>query len=164
MKKFLAFGMLLLAVSPLLAKGGKGTWDFGGSVGLTQIGGQYYPYVSVSAEYRMSSFLSWLTRMQLTMREMGDSSKFDLSVPSNLLWYPLGGKQKFDPYLGPGVTYTHTYDGDDDVGGNITAGVDFLFIKGKKFGIRGTYTYYLYPEAQSGGWQTELTGSWSWDF
>ena len=166
MKRVMAVGLLMLGTVGAANAGGKsGSWDFGGSVGLTQIGSSYYPKVTAYAKYNLSNMLSWRTDLSMVIRSVGDStSEFDLSVPSNLLFYPLAGKQVIDPYIGPGVTWTHPYQGDDKFGGNVLVGVDFKFVKNTTFGIEGRYTYDVLPEAKSGGWDISLTGNWNVEF
>ncbi|MEO0181161.1 MAG: hypothetical protein ABIM74_02410 [candidate division WOR-3 bacterium] len=159
MKRFLFFGMLMLAVSPLWA-GKKGKWDFGGSVGLTWIDNKPYPTVSVFAKYTISSYFIWNNGLEVVMRS---ADSLDLSVPSTIEFHPLAGKQKIDPYLGPGIKYTHTYTGEDQLGGRGVIGIDFLFIKGTKFGIEGVLDYYFIPE-ESYTWTIRPTGSWNWSF
>jgi len=157
---------LMLAVVPMWAKGSssggskKGSWDFGGSVGLTWVGNTPYPTISAYATYNMLSYLDWTTEIEVIMHT---TDSMDISVPSTLKFYPLAGKQKIDPYFGPGVTYTRTYDGKDAFGGHAVIGVDFLFIKGAKFGIEGKLTYYLVPD-KSYTWTVGPTGSWNIDF
>ncbi len=167
MKKMLVSGAIMLVLVGISnAKGSSksGSWDFGGSVGLTQIGSSYYPKVTAYAKYNMTNMLSWRTDLSMVIRSMGDTSKFDLSVPSNLLFYPLAGKQVIDPYIGPGITWKHPYEGEDSFGGNLLAGVDFKFVKNTTFGIEARYTYDLLPEAKSGGWDMSLTGNWNIEF
>ena len=164
MRGLILSGLMVLGVGVLNAKAKSGSWDFGGSVGLTQIGGNYYPKVTAYAKYNMMSTLSWRTDLSMVIRSVDDSSKFDLSVPSNLLYYPLGGKQGIDPYVGPGITWTHPYEGDDRFGGNVLLGVDFKFMKSTTFGVEARYTYDVLPEAKSGGWDMSLTGNWNVEF
>ncbi|MGB9589576.1 MAG: hypothetical protein ACP5QG_08760 [candidate division WOR-3 bacterium] len=159
MKRFLAFGMLILTVSPAWAGKKSGAWDFGGSVGLTWIDNKPYPTVSAFAKYSISSYFIWTNEIKVTMRS---SDSLDFTVPSTLEYHPFGGKQKIDPYLGPGITYTHS-SGENMVGGTGVVGVDFLFVKGTRFGIKGTLTYYLIPE-ESYRWEIGPTGSWNWNF
>jgi|YNPNPStandDraft_1061719.scaffolds.fasta_scaffold01008_15 hypothetical protein len=160
MKRFLILGIVALAVSPLFARGKKGSWDLGGSAGLTWIDNKPYPTVSVFAKYSISSYFIWSNELKVTVRS---ADSLDLTVPSTMEYHPFGGKQKIDPYLGPGITYTHSYTGENMVGGCGIVGVDFLFVKGTKFGLKGTLTYYLIPE-KSYRWTIEPTGSWNWSF
>ncbi len=160
--KRIAVGLLILAL-PLWAKK-KPKLDFGGKVYLKQEDDNFYPGVSVYADYKIQNYLTWRNGLDVLIREAGDSAKFDLTLASNLLHYPFGHKAPVDPYWGPGLSFTHRYTGDNDLGANIVLGVDFRFVKGKTFGLEARYTMYDLPQSFKGEWQLSLTGSWEFEF
>jgi hypothetical protein len=137
-----------------------GNWEFGGKVSAVQLGTQYGIEAAVTAEYRMLTILTWRTDLEGLIHDMSDFSKTDVAVPTNILFYPLQSKIWLDPYAGPGLTYKYTYQGASSLGANILAGVNFLLLKGKKFGIEAKYTIEFLPRVAPGSFQIGLTGAW----
>ena len=160
MRKLL--GTLFLA-APLAA--GKGSWDVGGKLSLVEYGDGYAPKVTVYATYRAAGWLDWRNDLEMLTHVENDSTLVDMSAYTNLLARPLMRKGVVDPYFGPGLGLTG-YDNFQrtDWSGRFVVGLDFLFIKGKTFGIEATYTMTDLPSSMEGSWEVGLTGSWEFEF
>jgi hypothetical protein len=142
-----------------------GKWNFGGKVSVVDAGNEAQLKVVGTAEYMAAAMLSWRTDLEMTFRELGMSKDFDLSIPSNLLYYPLEHTQALDPYAGPGVVYTHTWNGFDYFGINALAGVKFLLIRNQVFGVEVKYTVTdITNWSGSDNFDIGLTGSWEFEF
>jgi hypothetical protein len=137
-----------------------GNWEFGGKVSAVQMGKVYGIEAAATAEYRMMTILTWRTDLEALIHDASDFSKTDISVPTNILYYPLQSKLWLDPYAGPGLTYKYTYQGASSLGANVLGGVNFLLLKGKKFGIETKYTIEFLPKVVPGSFQIGLTGAW----
>jgi len=141
-----------------------GNWDFGGKVSLVKIDSGYGVKAALIAEYRIMAMLTWRSDLEMLLRDAADLAKTDISIPSNLLYYPLQSQFRFDPYIGPGLTFTYTYTGSAGLGANILGGINFLVVKGKKFGIESKYTVPLIPKIKTGTFEIGLTGAWEIQF
>lgn len=141
-----------------------GNWDVGGKVSAISNGKAFGVKSAVKAEYHISQLLTWRTDLELQFPEINDMSKMTFSVPSNLLMYPLQGQLIIDPYFGPGLSYSYTYDNAHYLGLNIVAGTNFNFVRDKTFGIEARYTFLFIPHVQRGQFEFGLTGAWEWDF
>jgi hypothetical protein len=154
--------ILLAAVIPLSARG---TWELGGKVSVVQGSGSPRLQAVVTAEYRLMEYLSWRTDMEALFSDLSRSSTFDLTIPSNLLWYPLGHSYKIEPYTGPGLSYTYTSGANSYFGCNYLAGVRFRPEKRSTFGIECKYAVRditRWSDSQSIAFG--LTGSWEFAF
>jgi hypothetical protein len=152
---------LLLAASTLCA----GKWDVGGKVSVVQEGDKSRLKMVATAQYQMAVMLSWRTDLEMTFRDLGTNGEFDLSVPTNLLWYTLAHEQPLDPYIGPGAVLTRTWDGGTFFGLNALAGVNFRTVSGTTFGIEAKYTVVDITDwSRSDNFDVGMTGSWEVEF
>jgi hypothetical protein len=157
--------IFILFTATLCRAGSKNGWDVGGKVGVEKTGDNAYGVrAAVTAEYRFLTMLTWRSDIGVLVREGTGGTVMDISVPTNLLYYPLMSKRPVDPYTGPGLTYTYIGEGRHELGANVLAGVNFLLVKGKKFGIEGRYTLPIVPQFARGTWELGLTGSWEMKF
>lgn len=144
---------------------GAGRWDVGGKVSVLQDGEGVGLKTVITAEYHLVEALSWRTDLEVQFLEVADGTNVDISVPTNLLWYPLAHRAKIDPYMGPGLSYTYTHDGRSLFGANMLAGVTFLRVKNKRFGIEAKYNVADVSRwTGSDNLEVGLTGSWEFTF
>lgn len=142
-----------------------GTWKFGGKVSMEQGDNQPDLVTAVTAEYQIISMLSWRTDIEAIFRDMGKSSDFDLSVPTNLLWYPLRHKKLLEPYIGPGLVYTYALPDTHSFGMNALGGININRRNKPTFGIEVKYTVTdIIRWGVSDKISVSLTGSWEVDF
>jgi len=153
----------LLFLFPAVSIASRGEWSIGGKLGIEQNNSNAGFKAAVKAEYNISKFLKWRTDFEVFFPDLNDAARVDISVPSNLLYYPLGSYLKIDPYIGPGLTYKYTWNGDNYLGLNALAGVNFHLIKDNVFGIEAKYTFLFVPELR-GAWEVGLTGTWELNF
>jgi hypothetical protein len=87
--------------------------------------------------------------------------EFDLSVPSNALWYPLGNKFILEPYTGPGLTCTFNHAGRHLFGLNALAGLNYHLNQSTVLGFEIRFTVpdinnwsrYIYDAGFTGNWE-----------
>ncbi|NLG17714.1 MAG: hypothetical protein GX556_10325 [Fibrobacter sp.] len=161
MKKL--FIIILISLPAILTAGSAGRWDIGGKVGLEQNNSSLGLKAAVKAEYMISEMITWRTDFEVMLPELNDVARVDISVPSNLLYYPFASRFMIDPYIGPGLTYRHTWDNDNQLGLNLLSGVNFRVIRDQVFGIEAKYTFLLVPVIK-GYWDIGLTGTWELSF
>lgn len=123
--------------------GDVGHWTFGGRVGATQASGALRTEAALNAEYAIANRLSWRTDVSFLFLDASDEGKFDVTVPTNLLFWPAGRNAKFRPYLGPGANATYTHDGNATFGANLLGGIQVVNTNNTTFGIEGKY---LFPD------------------
>jgi hypothetical protein len=116
----------------------------------------------IKCEYHFFAILTWRSDLE-AFAHGTDLSRIDISIPSNLLWYPLSPDAQIAPYTGPGITFSHTWNNRNTIGANILAGVNIHIIRGKVFGIESKFTVPLLPHITSGHFEIGLTGSWEID-
>jgi hypothetical protein len=159
MKTVLAVMVLLAPVSVWA-----GRWDVGGKVSVLQDGEGVGLKTVITAEYLIAAALSWRTDLELQVLEVGDESNIDIALPSNLLWYPFAHRANIDPYIGPGLSYTFTHDQQSWLGANVLAGLTFLSIKDKKFGVEVKYNVAnVFAWTDSDNIEIGLTGKWEFE-
>ena len=164
MHKFFLVSFIILLVSSLLPVSG-GTWKFGGKVSMEQGDDQPDLVAAVTAEYQIITMLSWRTDLEAIFRDMGKNADFDISVPTNLLWYPLRHKKLLEPYIGPGLVYTYALPNTHSFGMNVLGGINIQRRNKPTFGIEVKYTVTDFT-----GWSASdkisvsLTGAWEVDF
>jgi hypothetical protein len=157
-----AYLIILLSVS-LPVSGG--TWKIGGKVSMQQGDGQPALVTAVTAEYQIISMLSWRTDLEMVFREMGKDPEFDISVPTNLLWYPLAHKKVIEPYIGPGLVYTCALPNTHSFGTNVLGGINFNLPKKPTFGLEVKYTVTdIIRWGASDNISVSLTGAWKVNF
>lgn len=141
-----------------------GRWNLGGKVGIVKVDSGYGMQAAVTAEYAVNAMLKWRTDLELLMRDATDLSRSDISIPSNLLYYPLQGRLFADPYAGPGLTFAYENASTFRAGANLLAGINFRVLKGNTFGFECRYTQPFLPEVKRGSWAAGLTGAWELKF
>lgn len=157
MKKLLL--CLLLGASALsFAK----NLNVGGKVGVIKVGDKYVPTTAITADYKLSNFVSWRTDLGAQFSEGTKLSDATVQLPTNLLVHPLG-KAKFDPYIGPGGNLSMS-NGKTTIGYNGVAG--FMVGTGKKqgFGLEFRYSVADYKAASKGNLEGALLGKWETKF
>ncbi len=134
--------------------GGVGHWTFGGRVGATQASGALRTEAALNAEYAIANRMSWRTDVSFLFLDASDQGKFDVTVPTNLLFWPAGRDAKFRPYLGPGANATYTHDGNATFGANLLGGIQVVNTNNTTFGIEGKY---LFPDLGRGNTKGQLS-------
>lgn len=160
MSRSIAVLALLLPLS--VAHAGK--WTYGGRVGLSQNGSTVVPAAAVSAEYAINSMLSWRTDLELKFRDITRLDTFALSVPTQLLWHPLGSRKLFDPYVGPGVSVALDFDRKFTAGTHAVAGFSIRPRNGQVFGLEAKWGWPDVFRTEAPAWGLALTGNWNAKF
>ncbi len=157
MKKF-SLVLLLCASSLVFSK----NLTIGGKVGVVKVGDKYVPTTSVTADYKLSNYVSWRTDAGAQFSEGTKLSDATVQIPTNLLVHPLG-KAKFDPYIGPGGNLS-VADGKTTIGYNGVAG--FMVGTGEKQGLGLEFRYAVadYRAASKGNLEGSLLGKWETKF
>ncbi len=124
-----------------------GSWTFGGRVGATQIDGTLRTEAALNAEYNVSNMLTWRTDASMIFLDASHEGKYDIVIPTNLLFWPAGRRSAFRPYIGPGANFTYTHDGESKFGANILGGLQLVTNGNTAFGIEAKY---LFPDLGSG--------------
>jgi hypothetical protein len=155
--------LLLWLISFKAHSGSQGEWDIGGKVSGVKNGNEFGIKTGIKCEYHIFSILTWRSDLE-AFAHSTDLSRIDISLPSNLLWYPFRPDAQIAPYAGPGITFIHTWNNRNILGTNVLAGVNFHIIRGKVFGIETKYTVPLIPRVTTGHFEIGLTGSWELDF
>lgn len=135
----------------------------GGKVGVVKVGDKYVPTTSITADYKLSDYISWRTDAGAQFSEGTKLSDAQIQIPTNLLIHPLG-KAKFDPYIGPGGNLTMGNGQKMTLGFNGVAG--FLVSPGKKqgFGMEFRYAVADYRTSSKGNLEGSLLGKWETKF
>jgi hypothetical protein len=139
-------------------------WNFSGKIGVTESGSDVGMQGGLIAEYSMSTRLSWRTDLNFVFADLSDMEQVTLSVPSNLLYYPLGNNAVFCPYLGPGLNAVLPVNDDFTAGFNGIVGTKFKLTGKPVFGIEGRYTVPDFGTPEDGNFEVALTGSWQLEF
>lgn len=160
MSRSLAALALLLSLS--VAHAGK--WTYGGRVGLSQNGSTVVPAAAVSAEYAINTRLSWRTDLELKFRDITRLDTFALTVPTQLLWHPLGNKATFDPYVGPGVSIALDFERKFTAGTHAVAGFSIRPRNGQVFGLEAKWGWPDVFRTDAPAWGLALTGNWNVNF
>ena len=116
------------------------------------------------AEYRPLQYFSWRTDVELVFVDLSGLSDFDLSIPSNALWYPLGDKFILEPFAGPGLTYTFNHTGRHLLGLNALAGVNYHLNQSTVLGIEFRFTIPDLAAWSRYTYDAGLTGNWKINF
>lgn len=154
-------GALLLL--PLAASAG-GRWTYGGRVGLSQNGSTVVPAAALTAEYAISNQLSWRTDLELKFRDISRLDTFALSVPTQLLWHPMGTGSFFDPYAGPGVSVSLDFDRKFTAGTHAVGGFSIHPRNGQTFGLEAKWGWQDVFRTRAPTWAMALTGNWNYQF
>ena len=141
-----------------------GVWTIGGKVSVVETDEGYGVKTGIKCEYRFLSQLTWRTDIDALFHSVSDLSRVDISIPSNCLWYPSRLDYPMDPYIGPGLTFVHTWDHHNILGINVLAGVNFRVIKDQVFGIEMKYSVPILPDPSKGQFELGLTGTWELSF
>ncbi len=160
---FISVCAIILLFISIPATGG--SWKVGGKVSVQQSDGQPDLVTAVTAEYQIITMLSWRTDLEMIFKDMKDNFAFDISIPTNLLWYPLCHKKVIEPYIGPGLVYTCALPNTHSFGVNALGGININRPKKPTFGLEIKYTV-----TNIGRWiasdnmSISLTGKWDLDF
>ncbi|MBK8801541.1 MAG: hypothetical protein IPN71_05680 [Fibrobacteres bacterium] len=136
--------------------------SIGGKVGVVKVGGKYVPTTSVTADYKLSNYISWRTDAGAQFSEGTKLSDATVQVPTNLLIHPLA-KSKFDPYIGPGGNLTMG-NGVTTIGYNGVAGFMVNPSRKQGFGLEFRYSVADYKAASKGNLEGSLLGKWQTSF
>lgn len=138
-----------------------GGWEFGGKVSAIQDQRGLGFKAAVTAEYRIAALLSWRTDLEALARSDMRDGVTQLSLPSNLLLYPLQHQFAIDPYAGPGLVLSVNRAQGLRAGANILAGVKWTTRRETAFGIEVKYTIVdvMHP-LESDAFEAALTGAW----
>ncbi len=164
MKKGLFWLLLAVSLAAAAVPTRAGNWTFSGKVGVTQKSNDVGLQGGIIAEYKLSSMLSWRTDLDFVFADLSDLSLFKLSVPTNLLLYPMGTQAVVVPYVGPGLNIVVPYNEDLAAGFNGVFGVRFQLPKKPVFGLEGRYTVPDAADPQVGDFAVALTGTWQLQF
>ena len=165
MKPYLMMITLSLIVLSFFGHSSGGSWKFGGKVSMEQGDNQPDLVTAVTAEYQIVSTLSWRTDLEAIFRDMGTGSDFDISLPTNLLWFPLQHKKTLEPYMGPGLVYTYALPNTHYFGMNVMGGITINPRNKPSFGLEVKYTVTNFTGwTASDKFSISLTGAWEADF
>jgi len=170
MKNIILNGILLLLMVTISSGYARrryrsGNWDVGGNVAVVPQGEALRLKAAVYGEYSLMALLSWRTDIELIFQDLTQSGEFDISIPSNLLFYPLQHQYAIEPYMGPGLVYTYTYSGDHFLGCNVLGGVKYYYRKGQAIGIEARYTVVdLLNWTATDNFAVGLIGKWELEF
>ncbi|MBK9578470.1 MAG: outer membrane beta-barrel protein [Fibrobacterota bacterium] len=152
----------LCLVMAFAALGFSKNLSIGGKVGVIKVGDKYVPTTSVTADYKLSHYISWRTDAGAQFTEGTKLSDATVQVPTNLLIHPLA-KAKFDPYIGPGGNLTMG-NGVTSIGYNGVAGFMVNPSKKQGFGLEFRYSVADYKVASKGNLEGSLLGKWETKF
>jgi len=164
MRGLLFVGLLTSSVmagtAALPAQVQDGRWTFGGRAGATQVNGVLRTELALSAEYSLSDALTWRTDLSFLFLDAQNQGLYDITVPTNLLLFPLGKKLRLRPYIGPGANYTYSHLKTSSFGINALGGLQWVNANKSTFGIEGKY---LIPDigmpSPQGQFSLALTGT-----
>lgn len=163
MKKVYTTSFLLFLF--LVGNSFAGTWKFGGKVSMEQGDDRPDLVTAITAEYQIISMLSWRTDLEAIFRDMGNKTDFDISLPTNLLWYPFRHENLLEPFIGPGLVYTFALPNTQSFGINVLGGVNINLKDKPTFGLEVKYTVTdVVRWSASDKVSVSLTGSWKVDF
>ncbi|MCB9495871.1 MAG: hypothetical protein H6686_03185 [Fibrobacteria bacterium] len=141
-----------------------GSWTFGGRVGLSQKGSVFVPSAAMTAEYAISRYFTWRTDLEATFLDLARLDSFALSVPTQLLWHPLGSNARFAPYVGPGVSASMGFDRTLAAGVHTIGGFTYHATRTQAFGIEGRWGIPDVFRSRSPSFGLSLTGNWNLRF
>jgi hypothetical protein len=163
MKNCYVLLFFLFVIDTSVLGGSRGEWDIGGKVSGVKNGNEYGIKTGIKCEYHFHSFFTWRTDLEAFAH--GEAlSRIDVSIPSNVLWYPFKPDAPLSPYIGPGLTFNHTWNNRNTLGINALAGVNLQIMKGKVFGVEIKYTVPFLPRPAPGHVELGLTGAWEIEF
>lgn len=151
----LFFSLPLSAASP---------WHVGGKISVIQQDNTPRLKLSGFAEFRPIQYFSWRTDAELVFVDLQGKGDFDLSIPSNALWYPVGNKFVLEPFIGPGVTYTYSHAGRSLFGCNALAGVNYHLNPSTVLGIEFRFTVPDVTKWSRYTYDLGFTGNWELNF
>ncbi len=163
--KMKIYTSILLVLFCLLPCFGKGKWDVGGKVSIINPNSNPKFKMVATAEYLFQKTLSWRTDLELLSDKLDPSAGVDVSIPSNILWYPLSYQSPLSPYIGPGLGVTLTRSGDFFFGSNVLAGLSLRLKNKKTVGIEVKYGVTdMFSWAASDHFEIGLKGNWEMEF
>jgi len=160
---FIIILYIISAQLPIYAAG-SGQWEIGGKVSAVKTDVGYGIKTGIKCEYRFLTQLTWRTDIDALLHGVTDLSRVDMSIPSNLLWHPYGDAYSIDPYIGPGLTFVHTWNHHTTLCINVLAGTNFKTRNDQIFGIEVKYSLSLFPQPAKGHFELGLTGTWELSF
>lgn len=155
-------GIFLLSLYVSLFAGSP--WHLGGKISVVQENNTPHLKMSGFAEFRPIEYFSWRTDAELMFVDLQIMRDFDLSIPSNVLWYPLGNKFILEPYAGPGLTYTFNHVGRHLFGLNALAGVNYHLNQSTILGFEFRFTVPDLTKLSKYTYDAGFTGNWEINF
>lgn len=155
--KYFALGLLLASTSCFAGK-----WTYGARVGMTQNGSTFVPTAAMTAEYTINKYLSWRTDAEVRFSSITRLDSLALSVPTQLLWHPLGSSAVFDPYLGPGLSASLGFDRTLTAGAHAVGGFSVHPRRGQTFGLEAKWGIPDLVRDRKPSLGLALTGNWNW--
>lgn len=129
-------------------------------MGVRQNGNVLVPTAAITAECLLGDRLSWRTDFEAQFRDASNTQDFALQVPTHLLWHPLGTKNGFDPYTGPGAMVGLDTRNKATAGLNGVVGFNVRPRGQQAFGIEWRWNWPDLTRNTRGRWDVALVGNW----